>query len=155
MEHLYCNNQTYCQILPQPPRSSCGGNLIGDSGSFQSPDWPTSYPINTDCEWTITLSNRNRSIRFTFDRMYGIGGQPPCPRDYVDILNGHETDSPLLGRFCNTKEPAPLTSSIGQARVVFHAGPQHPISRKGFRITYQAVDRPQGVFVCLCIILLP
>ena len=133
------------------PQSSCGEILIGDSGSFHSPGWPTSYPINIDCEWTIALSNCNRAIRFTFDRMYGIDGQPPCTRDYVDILNGHGTGSPSLGRFCSTTAPIPLTSSIGQSRVVFHSGPQHPNSSRGFRITYQVVERPQGVLACLFI----
>lgn len=131
---------------------NCGGILTGESGSFQSPDWPTSYPTNTVCEWTITAPNPNRAFRFTFDSEYGIGGQPPCTTDYVDILNGYEDDSPLLGRYCSTEVPAPLTSSIGQATVVFNAGAQHPASRSGFRITYQAVDKPQGMLKCLPII---
>ena len=131
--------------------SPCGGVLSTDTGSIQSPNWPSSYPANVDCEWTVALTNPNQAIRFTFDYVYGIGGPSPCTADYVAILNGHEENAPLLGRFCSDSAPDPLTSSFGQAKIVFRAGPQHPESDRGFKITYQAVNRPPGmVFYTLC-----
>ena len=137
------------EMLVPTASSSCRRVLTTNSGNIQSPNWPTSYPVNTDCEWTISLSNPSQAIRFTFDDMYGIGGQPPCTTDYVAVLNGLEEDAPLLGRFCSANVPGPVTSSFGQAKIVFHAGPQHLESHRGFKINYQAVDRPPGMFVFL------
>ena len=49
-------------------------NLIEDSGSFQSPNWPQTYPVNVDLEWIIMLPDPNKRVLLTFDTPFGIAG---------------------------------------------------------------------------------
>ena len=76
--------------------------------------------------------------------MFGLAGKisfdpaQSCTRDYVKIFDGTGDDE--LGKFCHTTAPRPVTTSTNSARVVLHAGPKHNPKRKGFKITYQAVD---------------
>ena len=128
----------------------CGGTLIGDRGSFSTPNWPETYPTNVDCEWTIELEDQSKVIEFNFSTSaYGIAGRPPCDRDWVEIrYRGAEP----IGRFCFIRAPTEVISSAYQATVRFHAGPQHASSQKGFRINYYPVTRPKGTLTYLIII---
>ena len=38
----------------------CGGYLDEESGEFTSPDYPSYYPRNAECVWTIKVSDGNR-----------------------------------------------------------------------------------------------
>ncbi len=83
--------------------SLCGGTLTADSGSFQTPNWPQTYPINIECEWTVQLSGASKTIKFTFDPSTdGLTYNPPtpCVRDWVEFFDGVEDNAPSLGRFC-------------------------------------------------------
>jgi cubilin len=35
---------------------ACGGNLSSEHGSFASPGYPNSYPVESDCVWFIGTS---------------------------------------------------------------------------------------------------
>ena len=44
--------------------SPCGGRLTGDSGEFQSPNYPY-YPNNAECIWEITVpEGKNVNLNF-------------------------------------------------------------------------------------------
>ena len=47
--------------------SPCGGRLTGDSGEFQSPNWPFDYPNNTECIWEITVPE-GKHVNLDFKR---------------------------------------------------------------------------------------
>lgn len=38
----------------------CGGDLVMESGAFNSPNYPDAYPPNLECVWTIKSSPGNR-----------------------------------------------------------------------------------------------
>lgn len=40
--------------------SGCGGDLVMESGAFNSPNYPDPYPPNVECVWTIRSSPGNR-----------------------------------------------------------------------------------------------
>src|SRR5699024_4265923 len=40
----------------QTLESGCGGLMTSESGSIESPDYPTSYFSNMNCEWQIRIS---------------------------------------------------------------------------------------------------
>ena len=35
---------------------NCGGDLTADEGEISSPNWPSPYNANQDCEWNINVS---------------------------------------------------------------------------------------------------
>ena len=117
--------------------------LTASSGNFKTPNWPETYPVNIDCEWTIRLPDSNKGVQFTFDPVFGLAGKmkddsaQSCTRDYVKIFDGSGVE---LRKFCHKTAPSPVTVSTSSARVVLHAGPYHNPKRKGFKITYQSVD---------------
>ena len=47
--------------LPTTP-PLCGAVLNTASGSFQSPNWPETYPNNVDCQWIIELPDTNKLV---------------------------------------------------------------------------------------------
>ncbi len=125
----------------------CGGKLTADSGSFQTPNWPQTYPVDTQCEWIIQLSESSKKIQFTFEpSVYGLTDNPPtpCQRDWVEFYDGAEDSAPSLGRFCYMILPPPVTTTSNVARVKFNAGPSHGPNRLGFRVTYTALEIPTG-----------
>uniref|UniRef100_A0A8C7X085 ST14 transmembrane serine protease matriptase a n=1 Tax=Oryzias sinensis TaxID=183150 RepID=A0A8C7X085_9TELE len=69
---------------------SCGGDLVGSKGSFSSPNYPSFYPPNTHCRWTITVP-QDLVVKVTFQRFYvadaGEKNSNNCLKDYVIIDN--------------------------------------------------------------------
>ena len=130
--------------VPQSPCDGDGAKLSTASGSFQSPNWPVTYPSNVDCQWTIELPDSNKQVEIKCeDEPYGTAGSHPnCRLDHLKFYDGHSTHNDSYGPYCGWKKPTTLTMSSNLAKVVFHAGPRHSSSRKGFRCTYQSVGGP-------------
>ena len=128
-----------CTFQSLPPSSpQCGGVLTASSGSFQTQNWPSTYPVNVDCQWTITLPNSNRHVELTFETPFGIAGSlPNCEKDHLRIYD--DRAGTVHGPYCYFTLPPRLTLSSNEARVVFHAGPSHNPSRVGFKANYQSV----------------
>ena len=42
--------------------TGCGADLTGPSGTFLSPNYPTTYNRNAECYWTITVAEGNKKI---------------------------------------------------------------------------------------------
>ena len=127
-----------------PPSSQCGGILNSANGSFQSTNWPETYPNNIDCEWRITLPDSNKLIEIKCeDDPFGIAGTfPECAKDHLKIYDGHSTQDTLKGTFCHFTKPGTISMSSNRAMAVFHAGPNHSSSRKGFNCTFTSVNPP-------------
>ena len=123
------------------PEPQCGRVLTAASGSFQSPNWPQTYPINIDCVWTIELPDPSKQVEISFESPFGIAGSlPACNIDHLFIHDDHANIE--YGPFCYFTLPDVLKMSSNQARVVFHAGPAHSSSRLGFKANYRSVDPP-------------
>ncbi|XP_045916959.1 cubilin [Micropterus dolomieu] len=90
--------------------SSCGGDLVMESGAFNSPNYPDAYPPNVECVWTIRSSPGNR-LQLSFI-IFHLQGDSGCQNDYVEIREGNST-GPLVGRFCGNSLPSNYTSVIG------------------------------------------
>jgi len=128
------------------PTPQCGGSLTSATGTLQTPNWPQQYPANTDCEWTIELPDAGKVARFTFASTFGIAGSSPCNGDYVEIVT-NEGVPISLGRFCGSNAPPSITSSTNKVKVVFH-GVTSSISLRGFKLSYESVDRQGTLNFC-------
>ena len=148
-------------LQPDGHTCQCGGPLTAASGSFQTPDWPTSYPFeNFQCEWFIELPNSAATIEFTIDdSAFGIKGRPPsCPTDHIEFFDGNSSNADSLNMICglpssyNTLPITTTTSSV--ARVVFTGSDNsRPSSRVGVKVDYVTVP-PIGIYIMqsLCVV---
>ncbi|KAF0028409.1 hypothetical protein F2P81_019496 [Scophthalmus maximus] len=112
--------------------SSCGGDLLMESGAFNSPNYPDAYPPNVECVWTIKSSPGNR-LQLSF-LIFHLQGDSGCHNDYLEIREGNSTGS-LVGRFCGTSLPSNYTSVIGHILWVKFVS-DSSISGAGFRATF-------------------
>ena len=119
--------------------SQCGGALTAASGSFQTPDWPNTYPVNINCTWTITLPDSSKRVKITFETPFGIAGSlPTCAKDKLYIYD--DISGTKYGPYCYFTMPNPIIMTTNLARVVLLAGPSHNPSRVGFRAAYHSVS---------------
>jgi cubilin len=63
----------------------CGGVLTAPSGDIQSPNYPSRYREDMDCEWHIQLPLGER-IRLTF-LTFSLEQSSGCYFDYVAVSN--------------------------------------------------------------------
>ena len=87
---------------------TCGGSFTTLNGIFSSPKYPSKYPNNMDCIYTISLKS-GTSILLNLVRMdietYNISNY-----DYLEIRDGPSESSPLLYRISGSEYPAFLQS---------------------------------------------
>ncbi|CAL8311895.1 unnamed protein product [Merluccius merluccius] len=90
--------------------SSCGGDLVMESGAFNSPNYPDAYPSNVECVWTVRSSPGNR-LQLSFI-MFALELSSNCNKDVVEIREGNAT-GPLVSRLCGNSLPSNYTSVAG------------------------------------------
>ncbi|KAM6900418.1 cubilin [Xenentodon cancila] len=112
--------------------SSCGGDMVMQSGEFNSPNYPDAYPPNVECVWTLRSSPGN-GLQLSFI-MFHLQEGAGCQNDYLEIREGNST-GPLVGRFCGTSLPSNYTSVIGHILWVKFVS-DASISGAGFRATF-------------------
>ena len=109
--------------------------LTGESGSFQTPSWPNTYPFDFNCEWKIELPTPGCTVSLSFDSTaFGIAGKTSdnCPKDHLKI---YTEDGRLVSTICDLALPSPILVT-GNVKLTFLAGPSHGPLRKGFKIDY-------------------
>ncbi|XP_040403063.1 cubilin [Cygnus olor] len=112
--------------------SSCGGTFHMDRGAFNSPGYPESYPLNTECVWTILSSPGNR-LQLSFIA-FQVEPSSGCTEDYLEIREQNATGR-LAGRFCGDSLPSNYTSTVGHILwVKFASGSSG--TDVGFRATF-------------------
>ena len=111
--------------------------LTGSDGAIQSP--LVYYPPDLNCDWLITVPEDN-TVELSFDRfeLDHDGATGECKGDYVDILDGQDSDSKIRGRFCGYTSPGTIRSSGRYMRVRFKSDSGGPVY-KGFKATFSAV----------------
>uniref|UniRef100_A0A665V841 Cubilin n=1 Tax=Echeneis naucrates TaxID=173247 RepID=A0A665V841_ECHNA len=112
--------------------SSCGGDMVMESGAFNSPNYPDAYPPNVECVWTIRSSPGNR-LQLSFI-VFHLQGDFNCQNDYVEIREGNST-GPLVGRFCGNSLPSNYTSVTAHILWVKFIS-DVSLSGEGFRATF-------------------
>ncbi|XP_014800728.1 PREDICTED: deleted in malignant brain tumors 1 protein-like isoform X2 [Calidris pugnax] len=132
--------ETYSTIPTTSPVTgpgSCGGFLLGWSGSFQSPGYPYSYPNNTRCIWNIRLPERDLRVELQFVDVELEGNS--CTYDAIEVYDGGYTGAPLLGTVCRNDHRV-FRSSGYQMTILFHS--DSSITERGFRAYYSSFHAP-------------
>ncbi|XP_077301904.1 cubilin-like [Arctopsyche grandis] len=119
----------------------CGGTIESSTyGIIRSPGSPGKYPPNRDCYWAITTSSSMR-IQIHFFTLQ-IESHPDCKFDFLEIRDGILPRDPLLAKYCNSTNPAPLLSTGNKLLIYFHSDPLR--NDYGFQLTYTIVGGIPG-----------
>ncbi|KAM8966399.1 CUB and sushi domain-containing protein 3 [Pelodytes ibericus] len=109
----------------------CGGHFSSPSGIILSPGWPGYYKDSLNCEWVIE-AEPGRSIKISFERF-----QTELNYDVLEVHDGPNLLSPLLGSYNGTQVPQFLFSSINYLYLLFTT--DNSRSNNGFKLHYESV----------------
>jgi hypothetical protein len=80
---------SYLNILPLVTEPICGpSEIVGKGGLLASPNYPLTYPVNTECAWTITVDKHERILIKFID----INFSQQCLVSHVSIWDGYVAD---------------------------------------------------------------
>ncbi|XP_069334075.1 CUB domain-containing protein 2 [Eulemur rufifrons] len=117
----------------------CQEVYVAVRGNFSSPQYPSSYPNNIRCHWTIRLPPGYRVKVFFLD----MDLEEPnsltrtCDFDHLAAFDGASEEAPLLGNWCGHHLPPPITSSHNQLLLLLHT--DRSTTRRGFSVAYIGV----------------
>ncbi|XP_057332106.1 protein tolkin-like [Microplitis mediator] len=121
-------------LLYNCPR--CGGTLLEAKGIFRPPSKLNGSEVDFDnCQWTIRAAQGERIKLLII--LLDIRKSPNCSTDYLEIRNGYQTDSTVLGRYCGDVGSATIIAS--NFVTVKFASSQFENHRLGFILEYEAV----------------
>lgn len=127
--------------------NSCGGVLSSVAGSFASPLYPNSYPLDSECEWEIKAEKGN-FIELSFIKM-DIVKSENCNTDYLEIRQTNNNGK-TLGVFCSKELPENV-KIYENVWVKFRSGDS--MTASGFLVNYryafenEIVERENGSIV--------
>ncbi|XP_053384014.1 deleted in malignant brain tumors 1 protein-like isoform X2 [Mercenaria mercenaria] len=120
----------------------CGGVLTSRQGILESPGFPNYYTNNLRCSYTINMDLQDVILlRFDPDN-FDIEFASNCVYDRVAVYAGYNSNSLLLGKYCGTTAPQPI-SSLGQMHIQFWT--DGSVVRTGY-IAHYTVTECGGVF---------
>ncbi|XP_059834620.1 suppressor of tumorigenicity 14 protein homolog [Hypanus sabinus] len=133
-----------------PRMKRCGRTLTAVAGNFSTPYYPSFYPPNIDCVWTIKVPSEMKiRIKFEMFRMEEPGVRNrSCIKDYMEINEK---------RYCGDYSLLNFNFDASEVQVRFHSDESH--TDKGFVGKYTAFSPSNpcpGKFTCrsgLCIAL--
>uniref|UniRef100_A0A3P9JBC1 Neuropilin-1a n=1 Tax=Oryzias latipes TaxID=8090 RepID=A0A3P9JBC1_ORYLA len=113
----------------------CGGNIVIHTADYlTSPGYPSAYPPSQQCVWVITAPEPSQRILINFNPHFDLEDRE-CKYDYVEVYNGGDEFSPMLGKFCGKIAPAPIVSTGGQLLIKFVS--DYETHGAGFSVRYE------------------
>uniref|UniRef100_A0A8C6MNH6 Tolloid like 1 n=1 Tax=Moschus moschiferus TaxID=68415 RepID=A0A8C6MNH6_MOSMO len=87
----------------------CGGEIHKNEGQIQSPNYPDDYRPMKECVWKIAVSE-DCYVGLIF-QAFEIERHDNCAYDYLEVRDGTNESSPLIGRFCGYDKPEDIRST--------------------------------------------
>ncbi|XP_029385524.1 uncharacterized protein LOC115061354 [Echeneis naucrates] len=124
--------KAYFQALP---KAGCGGSLSSWNGTISSPYYPSYYPPNIDCTWTLRAPLPGYLISLTIVMMdiQDSSASDGCEKDWLDI-GGVKLCNPLSEGSKKRVYSSPVSLN-------FHS--DESLTHKGFYLLYRAFS-PEG-----------
>ncbi|XP_078271200.1 inactive serine protease PAMR1 isoform X2 [Rhinoraja longicauda] len=94
------------------------------------------YPSNSHCEWSISV-NPNFTVELRFS-MLSLEFDYMCQYDYMEVRDGDNIDTRVIGRFCGNERPPPVRSSSNLLHLLFVSDGYKRFD--GFYATFEEVD---------------
>ena len=109
--------------------------MSGANGSFTSPGFPLTYPVNVKCTWIIEVSEEHQ-VQLTFTT-FQLEKCEWC--DHVEVRDGQFASSNKLKTLFGDDPPPTLRSSGRYMWVEFKSGYKSP--KNGFVASFKAVRK--------------
>lgn len=114
----------------------CGGHYQADSGTIMSPGYPREYDGDQTCVYDIEAPiGKAISLVFSDFEMESHGA---CEFDYLEIYDGHDENSTVIGRYCGANRPGQIISTYNMIHFVFNV--DATIAGRGFQANYSFID---------------
>lgn len=111
----------------------CGGEIeVEDTGHLESPNYPEGYQSSKECVWKLSVP-QNFQVALKF-QSFEIENHDNCVYDYVEVRDGHNADSPLIGVYCGYKIPPDIKSTGNKLLVKFVS--DGSVQKAGFSATF-------------------
>ncbi|XP_019644083.1 PREDICTED: chymotrypsinogen B-like [Branchiostoma belcheri] len=108
---------------------SCGGTFSGGSGTAASPNYPSNYGNDLNCEYVFPHTGQLLQIEFTAFHLEAASSWTGSCYDVVTVYEGGNN----LGSYCGSTRPATLTTR-SEVRIVFST--DYSVTASGFSLTY-------------------
>lgn len=98
----------------------CGGDLTATTeggNNIESPNFPLNYLPNKECIWRIYVPD-DFEVALKF-HSFELETHANCLLDYVEVRDGDDMDSRLIGVFCGNKVPPILRSTTNKMFIKF------------------------------------
>uniref|UniRef100_A0A1I7YT12 CUB domain-containing protein n=1 Tax=Steinernema glaseri TaxID=37863 RepID=A0A1I7YT12_9BILA len=112
----------------------CSFQLNDPSGIITSPNFPDEYSNFKRCQWHFVTTPGHR-LALTFDE-FVLEEDRSCSYDRVEVFDGGDSRSGVLGAFCGLGKPPKLVSTSNQLFVVMSS--DSTVTRRGFRAFYES-----------------
>ncbi|KAJ8039372.1 Cubilin [Holothuria leucospilota] len=127
---------------------NCGGVFTESGITFTSPNFPSNYNDNDDCEY-LAVAPAGKIIQVVFFS-FDLEDHPQCTWDAVVVYDGDSTNAPLLATFCGSGIPQSVVSSANNLLVKFTS--DSSVTSSGFEGSFifadffEEIDDCGGVF---------
>lgn len=112
----------------------CGGVIHSPTTEIMTPNFPSNYNNNQECEWEIrTLVGMH--IGLTFVDRFHIEESTNCQNDFVkvfDYVNGNWKEIKTL---CGREFPLPINSTSSKLKILFRSNAD--VTSDGFKAKWQ------------------
>uniref|UniRef100_UPI00358F3720 tolloid-like protein 2 isoform X2 n=1 Tax=Myxine glutinosa TaxID=7769 RepID=UPI00358F3720 len=110
----------------------CGGDINKEMGQIQSPNYPDDYRPSKECVWRITVS-KGVAVGLSF-QAFEIERHDNCAYDYLEVRDGDNESSRLIGKFCGYDKPNDIKSSSNKLWMKFVS--DSSVNKAGFAATF-------------------
>ncbi|MEE6466793.1 hypothetical protein FKM82_007054 [Ascaphus truei] len=122
---------TYITSSSEP---GCGGNFTDNEGFILSPLWPNAYTGNKQCIYIIRQAPSDQ-IHLRFTNLTLQSTTECSPEIRLEVRDGDTETASLIGRYCSSPIPAPITSSSNTLWIKFKS--DISVTSSNFRAFYQ------------------
>ncbi|XP_053716301.1 suppressor of tumorigenicity 14 protein homolog [Synchiropus splendidus] len=124
--------KAYFQAIP---KAACGGSISSWNGSISSPHYPSFYPPNADCTWTLRapLPGYLISVTIVTIDIQESPSSDECEKDWLDV-GGLKLCNPVSDSSRKRVHPSPLS-------LHFHS--DESLTHKGFHLLFRVLS-PEG-----------
>ncbi|MBN3281561.1 TLL1 protein, partial [Polyodon spathula] len=109
--------------------AGCEHKVTSAEGVISSPNWPDKYPSRKECTWELSSTAGHR-VKIAFNE-FEMEQHQECAYDHLELYDGPNSKSPILGRFCGSKKPDPVITSGNKMFLRFYSDAS--VQRKGFQ----------------------
>lgn len=141
------HRQFYFLLAASSKELCLSGNIYNNNltltslnGTLQSPKLGFSYPPYLKCDWFITVPEGN-IVKLHFDS-FELEWSSGCTGDYLEVIDGNNSNSKSIGRFCGSglyAHPESIRSS-GRYMLVRFRSDWLSGGYDGFKVTFTAED---------------